>query len=289
MWFWLSLGSAVLAAVSIILNKKILNTVSPGLLSWALFALTIPILLIVTFFQGVPSINSMFFLGVTGSSLTYVFAKTIFSSQLKQGLISQIMPLTAFTGLFTYVFGLLILTETIRLIPVLGLLAIIIGSYILNADSAKEDLLKPFKMLFENKNAILLLIAIGLGGATVVFDKLGVINTFPQNPTFVMLTEQIIMTSLMTGYLIKKERDWTFKLKNNFRLLFLNSLIVLGIGYLVFYAYTGGPAALIIGVNRLQVFFALTLGYFIFKDKPTKHSWIATAVMIIGVLMIKLG
>lgn len=290
MWFWLAVGSAVLGAIDVILNKKLLNSVSPSLLSWALFALTIPILIVFTFFEGIPSINSMFFAGVIGSSIAFVFARTLLNSTLKQGLISQIMPLTAFSGMFSYIFGLILLAESIRLIPVLGLFSIILGSYILNADQAKEDFLKPFKLLFSSRNSVLLLIAIMLSGLTVILDKVGLLNTNPQNPTFVMLIEQILMSSGLTVYLLKKERKtWVKELKGNFVILFLNSLVLLGVAYFVFYAYLSGPAALIIGIKRLQIFFILLMGLLFFNDKPTKHSWMATTVMVIGVLMIRLG
>lgn len=289
MWFWLALGSSVFGAIDVILNKKALSKVSPVLLSWALFTLTIPILIPIAISQGLPSINSLFIIAVLGSSLTYVFSKTLLNYSLQQSLISKILPLTAFSGLFSYIFGVILLSETIRLIPVLGLCSIVIGSYILNADQAKEDLLKPFKLLFSSKNSILLLISIILAGLTVILDKIGLINTFPQNPTIVMLTEQIVMSLGLTAYLLKKQKDWVYDLKKNFKILFINSLVFLAIGFMIFYAYLDGPAALIIGIKRLQIFFILILGMILFKDKPTKHSWIASAVMVLGVLMIRLG
>ena len=52
---------------------------------------------------------------------------------------------------------------------------------------------------------------------------------------------------------------------------------------------TDGPVALVIGVKRLQIFFMLLMGYLFFKDKTTKHIWVATFIMVLGVLMIRLG
>lgn len=290
MWFWLALGSAVFGAIEVILSKSLVGKVSPALLSWAFFALTLPILLPLTLYQGIPSINSMFLVGIIGSSVAFVFARTIFNDALRNNLISQILPLTAFSGIFTYLFGLIFLSETLRIIPLLGLFSVIIGSYILNVDQAKEDALKPFKLLFLTRGSLLFLLSVLLGSATVILDKIGVINTTPNNPAFVLFTEQIIMTGLMTAYLIKKENGtWVKQLKQNFRALFIVSFVVLLIGLLVYYAYIDGPAALIIGIKRLQIFFILILSAIIFNDKPTKYSWMATFIMILGVLMIRLG
>lgn len=290
MWFWLAFGSAILGALEIILSKHALKKVSPSLLTWSVFVLTLPILIPITLYQGIPSINTLFLIGVVGSSLTFVFGKTIFNDALKNGLVSQILPLTAFTGFFTYIFGLLILSESLRIIPVLGLITILVGSYILNVDQAKEDILEPFKLLVRTKKALLLLAAILLGSITAILDKIGVQNTFPQNPTFVIFSEQIIQSAFVTAYLIKKGRKtWIPPLKENFRLLFLISLIYLAISFLVLFAYTDGPVALVLGIKRLQIFFILIMGYIFLKDKPTRESWVATMIMILGVLMVRLG
>lgn len=290
MWFWLAFGSAVLGAVDVILNKQCLNKVSAAVLTWALFTLSIPPLAYLALKDGMPSLNQIFFLGVVGSSLTFVFSKTITNATLKQNLLSKVFPLTAFSGLFTYVFGLILLSESLRLIPVLGLVSIILGSYILNADQAKEDFLKPFKLLFSNKASVLFLFAIMLNSITSVFDKIGITNTSPTNPAFTLLIESIIMATMLTLYLLNKEYDtWIKELKNNFGILLLNGAVYLIVSLLVFSAFVGGPVALVLGIKRLQIFFILLLGYLFFKDKPTKHAWIATAIMILGVLMIRLG
>ena len=109
MWFWLALASAVLGAVDVILTKKILHKVSPAVQAWAIFTLSIPPLFIISLKDGVPTLNHIFYLGVFSSSLAFVFAKTIANSTLKQNLISKIMPLAAFSGIFTYIFGLIFL------------------------------------------------------------------------------------------------------------------------------------------------------------------------------------
>lgn len=291
MWFWLAFISSVLGAVDVILNKKSLDKVSAPVLSWSLFTLSIPPLFYFVLKDGIPEINQIFLAGTIGSSLAFVFARTIINHNLKQNLISKIFPLTAFSGIFTYVFGLILLSESIKLIPILGLISVIFGSYVLNADEAKEDVLKPFKLLFKTKASIFFMIAIMMGSITAIFDKLALNNTVPQSPAFTMLIEQIIMSFVLTVYLLTREKKtWIIELKNNFGILFLNSIIFLVVGFFVFYAYKeSGPVALVLGIKRLQIFFILLMGYIFFKDKPIKHSWIATAIMIVGVLMIKLG
>src|SRR3989338_8416383 len=238
MWFTFALISAFLGAIDIILNKKCLEKVSPALLSLALYSLTLPILILLVLNSGLPTINQFFYYGVLGSAVTFTIAKIITYDSFKQNQLSKIFPLTAFSGIFTYIFGLLLLSETIRLIPIIGLFSVIIGSYLLNIDQAKEGLLKPFRLIFTNKLSILFLFAVLLASLTAVFDKIEVKNTDPYNPLFTIFIEQLIMSFILFFYLRKKENHtWYRQLKNNLFLLFINSALFLIVALLVFYAF----------------------------------------------------
>lgn len=290
MWFWLALGSAVLGAVEIIYSKHAVSKVSSTVLAWTLFALSLPPLIIFVALTGVPSINQTFLIAVSLSSIVFIYYKVLMFKALKHNLVSKIIPLTAFSGVFTYALGLVLLSETLRPIPIMGLTFTMIGAYILNADQAREDFFKPIKLLFSDKYSLYFLFAIFLSSTTAVLDKMGVINTKPTNPIFVILIEQIIQSVLLFFFLVNKEQTkWFKEVKTYFWVLLINSLIFLAVGFLVFYAYTDGPVALVLGIKRLQIFLVLILGYIFFKDKPTKHSWIATAIMVLGAILIKVG
>jgi drug/metabolite transporter (DMT)-like permease len=291
MWFWLAFTSAILGAVEVILSKKILYKVSSTVLTWFLFASTVPILILLTYLEEIPILSLYFFAATIASSLIFIFSKMITNSALKQNLISKIMPLSSFSGFFTYIFGLIFLSESIRPIPLMGLFSIIAGAYILNADQAREDFLRPFKLVFLKKESLIFIMAVMMSSFTVILDKSAIASTVPSSPIFTLLIEQIIMSVFLGMYMLRRENEtWLKEIKNNFLLLTLNGIIFLAQGLLVFYAYNlGGPGALVVGVRRLQLFLILLMGYLFFKDKPTKHVWTATIIMIFGVLMIKLG
>ncbi len=289
MWFWFAFGSALLGSVDVILNKRCLKNVSATVLTWSLFALSLPLLFYMALFYGLPSVNQLFYIGVIGSATSFVFAKTLQNVVIKQQQLSKIFPLTAFAGVFTYVLGLLFLSESIQLLPVIGLFSVIIGSYILNLDQAKENFLKPFTLLFTQRASLLFLLALFLNSVTSLFDKIGVINTYPTNPVFTLLVENLIMIMGLTIYLCNKEPGWINVVRNNFSYLFLNSSVFLITSLLVFSAFVEGPMALVMGVKRLQIFFILLMSYFLFKDKPGRHIWLASFIMAIGTVLIKLG
>lgn len=289
MWFWFALLTAAFSGLSVILNKKALYNVSAALVSWSLFVLPIPVLLVLVIKQGLPQINTMFYIGVIGSSIIFAVSKTISLHSLKNNLLSKLFPLTAFGTFFSYLFALVILSEKISPISFIGLFMILVGAYLLNVDRAKEHILLPLKLLVTHKESFVFIIAMIFTSLTGIFDKIGVINTFPSDALFVLLVEDILMAVLLTMYIFKKEKRWVKDLYTHFWLLVIGSFIYTFVSLFFLIGVSHGPVALVGGIKKLELLFVLAMSQFLFHDKPAKHIWLASAIMLIGVLLIKIG
>lgn len=62
-----------------------------------------------------PEVNWLFLVGTLGSAIFFVIAKTMTNYSMKNSLLSKIFPLSALGAVFTYLFGLILLSETIGL------------------------------------------------------------------------------------------------------------------------------------------------------------------------------
>lgn len=289
MWFWFAIISAIFSAVSIILNKKALNKINASIVSWSLFAFSIPFLIYPTIKDGIPELNKYFWFGAIGSIVSFAFAKTLALKSLKGSLISEVIPIAFFSVFFQYIFGLIFFSETIRIVPLLGLLLIIVGGYFLKVEEAKEDLLKPFKLLFTNKNAFMYLMAMILITITSIFDKTAVINMEPKNQSFYLLLGNVITTILIGFYLTKKDKNWGREVKKYFWILMLGAIAYTGVSLSYLYGITTGSLALVSGVKKFEVFFVLIISWILFGDRPKISVWVGSLIMLIGVILIKLG
>jgi len=289
MWFWYAIGSAFVSAISIILNKKALKNINASLVSWSLFAFSIPILAYPALKDGWPKLNAIFWIAITASVVSFAYAKTLTLKSLKGSLMSKIVPLAFFMVLFNYLFGLIFLSESLRLIPIIGLIFIIAGGYFLKVEEAKEDILKPFKLLLTNKGSRAYLLAMIIMPLTSIFDKYGLKNIQPVNQSFLLLLENFITTVLIGFYMTKNDHNWVKNLKVNFKTLFINGLVYAGVALLFLYGITTGAVALVSGVKKLEVFFVLIFGWLLFGDKPKRGVWIGSLIMLVGVTLIKLG
>lgn len=288
MWFWWAFLAAIMAAVSVVLTKKALKNISAPLVTWVLFSLNTPIVALIAFKDGITQVNYLFFVGAIGSASIFAIAKTLRLVAIKQALLSKIAPLATFNAVFAYLLALIFLSEKIQLMGVVGLLLITMGAYILNAEELGKDLLKPFRLLITEKASLLFLLGVALTSVTAIFDKVSITNTFPTNPSLTLLMENIIVSFLLLIYLQKKKKGWLNELKENFKFLSLTSLVYMVAVIAVFSAFATGPVALVIGIKQLQLFFVLFLSYLAFQDKPTKHSLLASVIMVAGVILIKL-
>jgi uncharacterized membrane protein len=289
MWFWFAIFSALVSAVSIILNKRALKNINASLVSWSLFSFSIPFLIYPAFINGWPKINLTFILATCASTFLFTYAKTISLRSLKSSLISEIVPLSFFAVLFQYIFGLIFLSQSLKIIPLIGLSLIVVGGYLLKIEEAKEDIFKPFKLLITNRSSFFYMIAMVLMPLATVFDKTALNNIEPINQSFYLLVGNIMTTIILSTYLIKQDTNWIKDLKTNFWMLVWNGIFFTILSLLFLYGITTGAVALVSGVKKLEVFFVLTISWLFFKDKPKSSVWLGSAIMLLGVVLIKFG
>lgn len=289
MWFYIALLTGLLSSISVSYNKKVLNKVNASVLTLALSLLSIPLLIPILLKTGLPQTNHLFFLGVTGSATLYTLAKTLHLSAIKVGTLSQLIPLSTLALVFTYLFSVIILSETITTLAVIGLLLITTGTYILNAQNLSGDYLKPFKLLLSQKPYRLALLSALIASIIPIFDKIALNNSFPSSPTLTLMAQNIITTVLLLAYLHIKKPTWPTQFKTNIRKLFIAATIYTIFILTAFTAFTQGPVALVLGISNLRILLTLLIGYLFLNDKPTKHALAAAIIMILGGTLIRIG
>ncbi|KKP68918.1 hypothetical protein A2X44_05485 [candidate division CPR3 bacterium GWF2_35_18] len=287
MWFLYALLSAAFSGFSIIINKKALQKLNPTVVTWGLFVIPIPFLLLGVLNSPRPELTQLFFIGVFSSSVVFFLAKTLSLKSMRDNLLSRLIPLGAFSTLFNYLIGLFLLDEHLKITAVVGIIAIIIGVYIFNLEE-KNRFLDPFILLYKNRYARIFLIAMFLTSLSTLFDKIAITNMNPTNPYLPYLIEDIIMGGVMTIYLSIRNKDWTKQVKMNLPLLLLAGIVYMGVGITVFLGFANGPLVLITGVKKLEIVIVLLLSYLLFKDKPNFNSLLGTFIMILGVVLIKI-
>ena len=290
MWFYFALATSFISAVSIILNKRILKGVSPSVLTWCTLVLATPIIAIFAIKEGVPNLNILFVTGVVGSVLFYTISQITQFRAMKIADLSAIYPLVSLGPIFTLLVAFLPpLNEKPGLIAIVGILVTLFGTYVLNVGNAKEGLLKPIKLLFENKASALMIFSVLVGSVVVVFDKLAINNTLPKSTTFVLLVENILVIVGLLPILYLKTRNFAREIFDNKKLFIILGVLNAFSTIFAFSATGGGDVGIVSTIFKAQLLFVLLFSFLFFKDRPKFETIIGSIIMILGVVLIKIG
>ena len=290
MWFYLALATSLISAVSIVLDKKILKGVSPSVLTWCTLVLATPIIAIFAIKEGLPDLNILFVIGVSGSVLFYTVSQILQFRAMNIADLSAVYPLVSLGPIFTLLVAFLPpLNEKPGLIAVIGIVITLFGTYVLNVSNAKEGLLRPIKLLFKNQASALMIFSVLVGSVVIVFDKLAINNTLPKNTTFTLLIENILVIVGLFPILYLRNNNFAQQIFENKKIFIIIGVLNAFSTIMAFSAVGGGSVGIISTILKAQLLFVLLFSFLFFKDKPKLETIIGSIIMILGVLLIKIG
>lgn len=287
MWFYAALSMALISGIFTILSKHALKKIDPIVFYWAAILFSTPFILPLVIKEGIPELNHKFFIGVIASVIFYTVSKIIFNKIIQKNNLSEVYPIISLSPIFALIFSIFILSEKYSIAEFIAIAVTLLGAYILNISRVKEGLLEPFKLLFKNKISFWMLVSVALVGIVSVFDKLAINNTFPQNESFAILTENIIIIVCFLPWVIIKNKTVLPQIVSNIKIFVLIGFLMAASTLLAFLALGNGEAGLVTSVFRTQVFFVLLFSYIFFKDRPKTETIIGSIIMFAGLVLLK--
>ncbi|MDP3150745.1 MAG: EamA family transporter [Ignavibacteria bacterium] len=287
-WFFIALTSSLLSASAAIAQKKVLFNRSPLEFSF--------LLAIVNLIFSLPFFFAVNYATINTSNLSLLFVKSLIGvaaflcvmSALKNLQISNALPLLALTPGFVAIFAFFLLGESLKTTEVIGLIALITGTYVLESKNLKE-ILFPLNVFIKSKYHQYILLALLLFSASSIMDKLLLIkmNLSPISLTafqhlFFAILFAIIFYSFknnregVIGKFRKKDLGW----------IALISLLTIGYRYTQVLSISLASVALTLAVKRTSVLWATIIGGKIFKDTNLLKKTFAVLFILLGALLI---
>jgi uncharacterized membrane protein len=285
MWIVPSLLSALTQSGYDYFSKKKLQTIDEYTVSFASFIFTIPIMIILVFFIGMPSLTPKFLPAVIISGILNTVAIILFLKSIKISPLSLSIPMLAFTPVLMLIASPLILNEFPSNNGIFGIVLITTGAYLLYFNKISKDVLLPFRKLSKERGALLMLLVAIIYSVAANIDKVGVVSS---NFTFYILSLNIFLSvSLGIIMLLKKRRGSTIFIKN---IKNLSMLGVLQASTQIFsvIAITMTIVPYLIAVRRTSIFFSSFLGFVGFKERHIVQRSISISIMITGVFILVL-
>jgi len=289
-WYWLALSSALLSAFAAILQKKALNEINA--LNFTVIV-SVFVALFSTFLIGKVDLS------VSGSySIFVLFGKSIINATaflcifiaLKNLEISRALPVLAASPMAVALLAFILLGESLSLTEVLGMVLIVLGTYILELKK-NENIIAPFRVFVESKYHRIILIALGLMSLSAILDKL-LLTSFKLPPlTFLVMQNYFfliifLLYRFLSGLKNRNEKLFKGVSKNILIIIVLIAIATIGYRWTQIEATKLGPVGLVIAVKRLSVLFAVVIGAKLFKEENYLRKVLATLTIVAGALLI---
>jgi len=287
-WFVIALLSAFLSAFAAITQKKVLFSLGALEFSFLLSLVNLVFSIPFFFFIDYGTINSFNLLVLFIKSVIGVGAFFCVMLSLKNLEISNALPLLALTPGFIAVFAFIFLGEALKTAEVVGLIILMLGTYILESGNSTK-IIFPFSILLKSKYHRFVILALLLFTASSILDKLLLIklNLSPISLTAFQHIYFAIMFSIIF-FVFRKKTEPLPNITNKINLGWIALISVLTIGYRYTQVVAIGLAsvALVLAVKRTSVFWATIIGGKIFSDKDLLKRSIAAVLILVGAILI---
>lgn len=285
LWFILALFCALTISLTDLFRKKALKDLNEYEITVFVFVLSIPVFLIASIFTGIPKLGPNFWWSAISASITGTIGMLLYTKGIKSSDLSITVPMIAFTPLFLLVTSPIILGEFPSHLGLVGVILIVLGSYILNIKEKSKGYLAPMKALLKEKGPRYALIAAFIWGIGTNFDKIGIQNS---SVMFYLFSTSIIGAVIIV-ILMKNRVNSIQKISKNTKKIV--PVFAFGTLSTTFHMMALKLAIVpyVISVKRTGIIFTVLIGYFFFKEKGIRERLTGTIIMFIGILLIVLS
>ncbi|MEW5894750.1 MAG: DMT family transporter [Candidatus Omnitrophota bacterium] len=284
MWVLLSIVTAIGTSISDVLGRKVIDKAGVYVVSWAWSAFTLPFLLIFLFIEGIPDrIGPAFWPAAVITTCILTVSSLLFFRAIQISDLSLSVPMLAFTPMFLLISSPLIVKEFPDPLGIVGIVLIVIGSYILNFGRKDQGLLEPFRYLFKNKGSRMVLLVAVLYSIGGNIDKIGILQS---SPVLWMFSINLFVALALSVFVFIKVKKPVQVIKSSWMPLLLMGFVTSIAVVAQMYALRLTIVPYVIAIKRTSVVMTALLGLVLFKEKGFKERLTGVFFMAAGVFII---
>lgn len=282
-WILFAGLTAFLESLKDVVSKCSLKTLDTYLVSWALFALMIPVLIGYYLFDAIPPLSAPFFQALVIGGLLNAIAVILYVRAIQISDLSLTVPIVALTPLFLLLTAPFLVGEYSTPMDVLGVLLIVTGAYVLNLQPKGTGFFAPFKSLLTEPGPRLMLGVAAIWSLTANFDKIGVLHS---SPSFWVISLFSFVAITLTPLLLLRTPQTIQSITSHIpTLLLIGSLSSLTVLFQM-QAIQIAPVTRVIAVKRTSTLMGVLWGHLMFGETGIRQRALGSLLMIIGVFLI---
>ncbi len=282
-WFIFAILGAFFDASYYALIKKNLQNINQYVLSAGVFVTSSIVLFTISFLKGLPEIGPRFYSSVFVTGVVNVVAALLYFKALKTTDLSLAIPMISFTPAFLVLTSFFLLGELPTMLGIIGILLIVIGSYVLNTTKDRARLSEPIKSIIANRGTLYMLIVAFLFSISSNYDKLVVLNSdaiFSSATVLLFLGVCFLIISMA-----KARNELINSKKYTGRFLLVGTVLSL-VAITINIAFTMQIVPYVISLKRLSILFSVMYGGYWFKETNIFRRALGAIIMLAGAILI---
>ena len=284
-WIVFALLTALCESFKDVFSKKGLADIDEYVIAWALRFFALPFLLPILFFIKIPPLGQGFWIALSISSGLNAVCTILYMKAIKQSALSLTVPLVALTPMFLLLTSPFMVGEFPDWSGVLGIVLIVLGSYVLNFNAAAQGYWAPFRALLQEPGPKLMLIVALLWSITANCDKIGVQNS---SPLFWSLAATGCMGVTLIPIMLYKSPRALQQMPRVYKKLLPIGFFCALTAIFQMLAVSLTLVAHVIAIKRTSTMLSVFWGFLIFKETGFKERLLGASIMVVGVLLISL-
>jgi drug/metabolite transporter (DMT)-like permease len=249
--------------------------------AWRVFALPflLPLLLVID----IPPLEAGFWWALLVSGGINVVTAILYMRAIRLSDLSITVPMVSFTPLFLLLTSPLLLGESPEPEGIVGIVLIVLGSYLLNLHRRDQGFWTPFRALLSEPGPRLMLLVALLWSITANVDKIGLQHS---SPVLWAIAVNIVIACGLAPVILYRRAMGLGRIRGNLVLLSATGFCgaMTSLSQMTAISLTLVPH--VIAIKRTSTLLSVVWGHFLFRESGFRKRLAGSAVMLAGVLLI---
>ncbi|MDD2268142.1 MAG: EamA family transporter [Eubacteriales bacterium] len=198
---------------------------------------------------------------------------------LQIGDVNKVVPIDKFSLILTIILATIFLGEGITWTKAIAIILIAVGTYMMiqkKETSGEQKSKSKLWLIYAVLSAV-------FASLTAILGKVG-IEGVESNLGTAIRTGVVLIMAWIVVFATKKKSDVRKIPKKDFLFICLSGLATGGSWLCYYKALQGGPASVVVPIDKLSILVTIAFSYFVFKEKLTKKSTIGLILIVAGTL-----
>jgi len=283
-WFVYAFVCALSLATADALSKKALDdNADPYIIAWVRTGYAAPFIAVIIPFIDIPTLDGVFYIAMFLSIPLDIIALLLYMKAIKVSPLSLTLPFLSLTPVFLIGTSYVILGEKPDKSGFIGIILVVIGSYLLNVHTISRGVFEPFKAIAKEQGSVLMIVVAFVFSIGVCFGKIAVQHS---NPAFFSVIYIFLLSLFLFIVVSFKSKHFLSKsISRPVPFVFIGMLIaIMIITHLK--AISLIEVSYMVSVKRLSILFGVLYGVMFFKETNIKERFLGATVMVSGIILI---